>query len=163
MPITDRNFLSLAFLAALLFSGGYSGITHGADEKSASLGVAADESQRGTLIVRVAGLQSSEGSLRFVMFATKEDFLKTAVRAGIIEVRAERGSWTVEDLPFGEYAVLVHHDTNGNGVMERHWYGKPKEPSGTSNDAPSRFGPPKFREAKFLFESAAQTLTISVR
>lgn len=163
MPIADKIFLSSAFIAALLFFGGYSGITHGADDESAPQGVSADESRAGTLIVRVAGLQSNEGSLRFVMFATKEDFLKNAVRSGIVKILAEQGSWTVEDLPFGEYAVLVHHDIDGSGVMEQHWYGKPKEPTGASNDAPARIGPPKFKDAKFLFESPLQTLTVTVR
>jgi uncharacterized protein (DUF2141 family) len=50
-----------------------------------------------------------------------------------------------------------------SGTMERHWYGKPKEPSGTSNDAPAKFGPPKFKNAKFRFESPTLTLTVTVK
>jgi uncharacterized protein (DUF2141 family) len=159
----ERSFPWLAIFAAALVFGGLSGIAHSADDESAAQDVAAGESRTGRLIVRVAGLQSSEGSLRFVMFATEEDFLKTAFRAGIVDIQAEQGSWTVEDLPFGDYAVLVHHDIDRDGVMARHWYGKPKGPTGTSNDAPARFGPPKFKKARFLFESPEQTLTITVR
>jgi uncharacterized protein (DUF2141 family) len=47
----------------------------------------------------------------------------------------------VEELPYGIYAVLVHHDIDASGKMERHWYWKPKVPTGVSNDAPARFGP----------------------
>ena len=65
-------------------------------------------------------------------------------------------------MPFGVYAVLVHHDVNARGTMEQHWYGKPKEPTGASNDAPARFGPPTFDDAKFQFKSPVLTLTVTV-
>lgn len=116
----------------------------------------------GTLIVRVPGLKSGEGNLRFVLFDSKANFLKHPVRAGVVEISDEQGTWTVEELPYGTYAVLVHHDINLSGTLERHWYGKPIEPTGASNDAPARFGPPKFKNAKFQLESPTRTLTITV-
>ena len=64
---------------------------------------------------------------------------------------------------YGVYAVLVHHDVAGSGAMERHWYGKPKEPTATSNDAPSKFGPPKFKKAKFTFDTPSHIITITVK
>lgn len=117
----------------------------------------------GTLTVHALGLTSNEGNLRFVLFASKKDFLKHPIRAEVIEIDDQQGAWTVEGLPYGTYAVLVHHDVDASGKMERHWYGKPKEPTGASNDAPARFGPPRFEDAKFRFESASLTLTITVR
>lgn len=126
--------------------------------------VAAESADKtGTLIVQVQRLTSGDGNLRFVLFDSKENFLKYPVRAGIVEIENQRGTWTVEALPYGTYAVLVHHDVDGNGKMERHWYGKPKEPTGVSNDAPSRFGPPKFKKAKFQLESPELTLTVTVK
>jgi uncharacterized protein (DUF2141 family) len=117
----------------------------------------------GTLVVRVQGLQSDDGNLRFALFDSEKDFLKHPVRAGIVEIRNQQGAWTIEQLPHGTYAVLVHHDINANGMMERHWYGKPKEPTGSSNDAPARFGRPTFENAKFRFEASALTLTVTVK
>jgi uncharacterized protein (DUF2141 family) len=117
----------------------------------------------GTLTVHVEGLLSGDGNLRFVLFDSEKDFLKHPVRAEIIEIKDQQGTWIIDELPYGTYAVLVHHDTNMSGTMERHWYGKPKEPSGTSNDAPAKFGPPKFKNAKFRFESPTLTLTVTVK
>jgi uncharacterized protein (DUF2141 family) len=34
---------------------------------------------------------------------------------------------------------------------------------GASNDAPAKFGPPKFEDAKFLFDSPTRALTITVK
>lgn len=123
----------------------------------------AADNDTGTLVVKVEGLESDEGDLRFVMFASKKDFLKQPVRAEIVEIKDQEGTWTVEDLLYGTYAVLVHHDLNANGKMERHWYGKPKEPTGTSNDPPARMGPPLWKKAKFEFTEPGRTLTITVK
>ena len=117
----------------------------------------------GTLTVRVRGLTSGDGNLRFVLFDSEKNFLKHPIRAEIIEIKDQQGTWTIDELPYGTYAVLVHHDINTSGTMERHWYGKPKEPTGASNDAPAKFGPPKFKNAKFQFESPTLTLTVTVK
>ena len=123
----------------------------------------ADGDDTGTLLVKVEGLQSDKGDLRFVLFASREAFLKQPVSAEIVEINDRQGTWTVEDLPYGSYAVLVHHDLNANGKMERHWYGKPKEPTGTSNDPPARMGPPLWKKAKFELTEPALTITIKVK
>jgi uncharacterized protein (DUF2141 family) len=117
----------------------------------------------GTLIVRVRGLTSGEGNLRFVLFDSKKNFLKHPVRAEVVEIKDQKSAWIIEELPYGTYALLVHHDINTSGTMERHWYGKPKEPTGASNDAPAKFGPPKFKNAKFQLESPTLTLTVTVK
>ena len=117
----------------------------------------------GTLIVAVQGLTSSDGKLRFVLFDSKKNFLKAPVRAGVIEINDQQGFWTVEELSYWTYAMLVHHDINASGRMERHWYGKPKEPTGASNDAPANFGPPKFKHAKFQLDSPTLKLTVTVK
>lgn len=121
------------------------------------------EPNAGTLIVNVSGLTSDEGTLRFVMFDSKKDFLNRPIRTEVIAIKNREGTWTTENLPYGTYAVLVHHDVDGSGKMERHWYGKPKEPTGASNDAPAKFGPPKFKKAKFQFEAPMKALDITVK
>jgi uncharacterized protein (DUF2141 family) len=121
------------------------------------------DSSGGTLIVHVQGLKSSEGNLRFVLFDSEENYLKLPVRADIVAIENRKGVWVLENLPHGVYAVLVHHDIDESGVMERHWYGKPKEPTGTSNDAPAGFGPPKFKDAKFKFDSTNLTIAVTVK
>jgi len=126
-------------------------------------GASGAEPLTGLLIVEVHDLQSDAGDLRFVMFDSKKNFLKRPIRAEIVAIENGSGSWIIGDLPYGTYAVLAHHDIDGSGKMERHWYGKPKEPTGASNDAPAKFGPPKFKHAKFDFDTASLTLTITVK
>ena len=118
--------------------------------------------ETGRLIVQLQGIESDAGDLRFVIFDSKETFLKRPIRAEALKNKGQRVTWTVEGLPYGSYAVLVHHDLNANGKMERKWYGKPKEPTGTSNNPPARMGPPLWKKAMFELSSPTLTITIQV-
>lgn len=117
----------------------------------------------GKLTIHVQGLGSDHGDLRFVLFDSDKNFLKRPLRVGVVDIQDGQGSWTVDELPFGVYAVLVHHDIDASGKMERHWYGKPKEPTGASNNPPARFGPPRFKDTKFQLDTPTLTLSIEVR
>lgn len=64
-------------------------------------------------------------------------------------------------LPPGQYALSVFQDLNGNRVLDTNFLGIPKEASGSSNDAPARFGPPKFRDA--LVTVGPEPLALSIR
>jgi len=161
MQLLSRHFLITACALLLLDPLAWA-TTEGSEITDGETQADAD-SNAGTLIVRVQGLMSSDGNLRFVLFDSKENFLSNPIRAEIVEIEDGQGTWTVRELAYGTYAVLVHHDTNASGTMERHWYGKPKEPTGASNDAPARFGPPKFKDAKFQLESPTLTLEVAVR
>lgn len=107
------------------------------------------------------GVNSDDGDLRFVLFDSSDAFLKKSLRAEVLKNNGEDVVWTVEGLPYGTCAVLVHHDLNANGKMERKCYGKPKEPTGTSNNPPAHRGPPLWTKVKFDLSSPTLTITIS--
>ncbi len=58
----------------------------------------------------------------------------------------------VENLPFGDYAAIIVHDKNGNGIIDHKW-GMPNEPLGyTNNWQLSLFsGMPSFDKLRFAF------------
>ncbi len=63
-------------------------------------------------------------------------------------------------LPPGRYALSVFQDMNGNRKLDANFIGIPTEQSGSSNNAPARFGPPKFRDAEFVVGNQAIDLAI---
>lgn len=69
---------------------------------------------------------------------------------------------TISDLPSGEYAVTLFHDVNGNHMLDKNFFGIPTEPYGFSNNARSRFGPPKFDAAKFVLNQKHQMIEIAL-
>jgi uncharacterized protein (DUF2141 family) len=66
------------------------------------------------------------------------------------------------NMPYGEYAVAVFHDENGNGKMDTHIFGIPKEGVGASNNKMG-FGPPSFKDSAFMLNEPDKTITVDVK
>lgn len=63
-------------------------------------------------------------------------------------------------LPPGRYAVSLFQDLNGNRRLDTNFLGIPKEASGSSNNPPTRWGPPKFADALVTVGDAPLELPI---
>ena len=53
-------------------------------------------------------------------------------------------------LPFGEYAITLFVDFNGNKKIDKNFLGIPKEPYGFSNNVIGNMSAPTFDQAKFV-------------
>lgn len=58
------------------------------------------------------------------------------------------GDYTLQGLDPGEIAVLVYHDENANGVLDKNFIGIPRETLAISNNYQPK-GPPSFARASF--------------
>lgn len=128
------------------------------------LGGAAGAVGVGSIVVRVAGLESIEGAVAFALFDEESGFEngESPVRRGIVTVTAPDCAWEVE-APWGDYALKVYHDVNGNGRLDFNKVGIPREPYGFSNDARGRFGPPSFQAARFTLRDSRLVIDVEVR
>ena len=153
MNLKKAGLVSL-LLGALLLSGGLAA----ADDPSGG------EDARGSLTLVVPGLASNEGKVIIALFDSAEGFEEEGafVRSAFVEPENQRAVWTFGDLPFGEYALRLFHDENGNEKLDTNWVGMPKERYGFSNDARGKFGPPGYEAAKFLFESDGMTIEVKL-
>ena len=115
------------------------------------------------LVVRVLGLKSSRGFVRFGLFNSKETFPKEKhiIRDGAYPIKDGQCSFEIEGLKPGEYAVAVGHDKNGNGKIDR-FFGVPVEPVGVSGYFKRLWSVPKFKKAKFVVDKETTTIKISV-
>jgi uncharacterized protein (DUF2141 family) len=112
-----------------------------------ALAPAAHAEEGGTLEVAVTGLKDSAGTVR-VAVCTRTEFLQP--RCGHDASAPARAGTTVvqvPNVPPGVYAVQAYQDSNNNGRIDRNFFGLPTEGIGFSNDAPMRFGPPRFDDA----------------
>ncbi|PMD96733.1 hypothetical protein BWI97_11220 [Siphonobacter sp. BAB-5405] len=57
----------------------------------------------------------------------------------------------IDDLPYGEYAVAVFQDENGDGKLNTNIVGIPKEPYCFSNNYRPRVKSPKYDQCKFSY------------
>jgi len=118
----------------------------------------------GDLIVELTDIASDEGSVIFAMWSGPEGWLgEDPLREGSVNIVAGQSSIRFDGLPYGEYAISVYHDRNGNQKLDTGLFRIPKEPIGTSNDAKIRFGPPKYEDARFLVDQPSLTIKIPVK
>ena len=128
-----------------------------------SVSAGAQEPAVGDLVVRVEGLEVQTGTLKLTLFDDAEAYPKrseAAVRRIDIPVRGEAVDAKFVGVPFGTYAVSVHHDENGNEELDTTFLGIPREGLGASNDATGFMGPPKFDAAAFSIASSEVSITV---
>ena len=120
---------------------------------------------KGQFRLVVEGLTSDDGRVRIGLFQTKESYLRRddPYDSAHLAIQNRQCEWVIDQLPYGEYAVMLYHDQNGNGKMDKNWIGLPLEPYGFSNNARPRLGAPSFRRVKFPVNQKVQTLRVRVR
>jgi uncharacterized protein (DUF2141 family) len=147
-----RSFILLFWLPALISQNG---------------AIAQDTlAQKGTIIVKVTDLVNHDGQLRVSLFAQEEGFPgdpERACRRMLVEFEGDEDPLIrFEDLPFGMYALSIHHDEDHDNDIRTNWVGMPKEGIGTSNEAKGFMGPPKFKDAKFVFDEPELVVPIKM-
>jgi len=114
---------------------------------------AASAADSTNLRVIATNVKSDQGKLYVWVYDKKDDWLSDRYRTQkSVKVAGNRQDdrLTVELLlPAGEYALSVFQDVNDNGKLERNFIGIPKEPAGLSNNVRPRFGPPRYKDARF--------------
>lgn len=105
--------------------------------------------QNPNLTINVSGLKNNTGTLTAELYSSKEKFLKIFYKKGSAAIKSNTASFTFSDIPKGEYTVMVYHDENNNGKLDKNFIGMPKEPVACSNNAKGFMGPPKYDDAKF--------------
>ncbi|MBL8201348.1 MAG: DUF2141 domain-containing protein [Chromatiales bacterium] len=112
--------------------------------------LAADDAN---LRVVATNVKSDQGKIFVWVYDKKDDWLSDRYRTQkAVAVAGNRNGdrVTVELLlPAGEYALSIFQDVNDDGKLERNFIGIPKEPAGLSNNLRPKFGPPKYKDAKF--------------
>ncbi|MDM9630078.1 DUF2141 domain-containing protein [Robiginitalea aurantiaca] len=109
--------------------------------------------QTATLEVRVHDVSSSDGDILVALYKEEKTFLKFEHVYRTEEAPALEGTThlIIADLPYGDYALAIFHDENGNDELDTNFIGIPKEPLGFSNARLKTFGPPGFKECLVRF------------
>lgn len=110
-----------------------------------------------TLKVTVNNVTSDKGKVLFSL-NNENQFMKAApLQASSSEIKDGVAVVTFENVPAGEYAVMVFHDKNENNKMDFQPNGMPDEAYGMSNN-PMSYGPPTWNDAKFSIAANTEIL-----
>ena len=105
-------------------------------------------SPHGTILI---GLYDNiESFTRAIELSDKEGFLNDPNRFAAVALRANaamKSAVVFTNLDPGQYAIILFHDENGNGKLDKNALGVPTEPYGFSNNVQGFLGPPAFKKA----------------
>ncbi len=123
------------------------------------------EESRGSIVLKIHGFRNNKGKARILLFSAdeKEYFPsehKKAYKAHIIPVENQEATFAFRDIPYGSYAISVHHDENDNGRIDSNLFKIPREGLGASNDAKGSFGPPSYDKAEIKLNN--ETLEVEI-
>jgi len=125
--------------------------------------LAAAPAHAASVEVAVGNVRSALGHVR-VAICTKETFLTATcqVRKGVPSMQ---GTTVVrfDDVPPGEYAAQAFLDEHDWGEVRRDMLGFPENGIGFSNDAPMRFGPPKWDDARFAVGTTPVRISLNLK
>lgn len=104
--------------------------------------------------VEIDNIKNTSGQVVRIAVSKKADFLGdgTPFRYAVVTAKSNKISETFK-LPAGDYAVSIYHDLNGNGKMDKNFFGAPNEPYGFSKNYKPTFRAPRFDEVKINVNS----------
>ena len=113
------------------------------------------------LVLEIDGAQSGKGRIVATLFDTKTSFLKRPSQEQRVDVSPDgRAQIVFDDLAPGDYAVSIFHDEDGDDQLDTGLFGIPTETVGFSNNARGRFGPAKWKDAKFRLDQKGGSISI---
>lgn len=103
----------------------------------------------------------TEGSIVLMLFDSANAFgdFRDAVRKETFSTNGST-SFTLDQIPAGEYALVVHHDLNSDGVLDKNFIGIPTEPLAFSNGYRPK-GPPNYQRARISL-AEGQTMVMEL-
>lgn len=107
------------------------------------------QAQVNTIDVTITNFDSNEGNALIALYDSEANFLHKRMRGGVASIKDKVATFSFTDLPDGVYAVSSFHDENNDGKLNMRMGFYPSEDIATSNNAPARFGPPTWDDAKF--------------
>ncbi|MEM1120027.1 MAG: DUF2141 domain-containing protein [Bacteroidota bacterium] len=123
------------------------------------------EPPQSTIKLTVENIQKAKGHLMIAVYAGAANFLQD--NQAVVQEKAlveKTGLFCIDlpNLPPDEYAIAVYHDVNNNQKLDTNIFGIPTEPYGFSNNARSKWGPPKYEVARFGLNESEKDLVIRV-
>jgi uncharacterized protein (DUF2141 family) len=118
------------------------------------------------LTVRIVNARNANGVVRIALFQSADGFPGGASKAirtqpAKIDPETMTAQAVFSGIPQGTYAVMVFHDENGNGKLDKNMVGIPKEGYAASNNPAKKMRAPNFDEAKFSLHSD-QTIEVKL-
>ena len=107
--------------------------------------------QTGTITVEISGIDEIKGQLIISLYNQADDFPEIGKEYATVKakVTGKIVTYIFPDIPPGDYAIAMYHDSNNNGEIDKNFLGIPMEGYGFSRNVSAIFGAPDFTDAAF--------------
>ena len=105
----------------------------------------------------------STGRVEILFFDSPNAFDDLRAPVKSVEIPATgQPLYSIHGIPPGEYALMVHHDENSNGDLDKNFIGIPREPVGFANGYRPK-GPPAYSRARLIVsDGPLQTVPVEL-
>ncbi|MBT3193659.1 MAG: DUF2141 domain-containing protein [Verrucomicrobia bacterium] len=102
------------------------------------------------------------GTLTFLLFDSEDAFdgFRAPIKSFTFPSQASNACYRLSTIQPGTYALLVYHDENANGRLDRNFVGIPKEPVGFANGYAPRGAPSFFHASVDITNAAMQRFEV---
>jgi len=145
------TLLSFVFLSTIFLS---------AQETAAVENQIISSSESCTLTVELINFKSDEGQVMVSLYDSSDSWLKKEIQGEITSIENGKATVVFTNVPYGTYAISSIHDKDMDNKLKTGAFGIPKEPYASSRGAKGRFGPPKWKDAKFSISTPLSMETI---
>ena len=117
-----------------------------------------------SMILQFNELESQRGQICVAVYKCEQTFMQpdAHIRAEIYTLDEFNGTIKLQNLPYGQYAIAVFQDLNGNEKLDTNVFGVPKEPYGFSNNLRVKWRKPRFDEAQVRFAKDGQVVPVQL-
>ncbi len=117
------------------------------------------------ITVTISNVRAAKGDLLVGLYDSKRNFAKRPLRQSPKIRLTSSGTVraTIPNVPPGTYAIVVLHDVNKNGKLDKSPVGMPKEPFGFSNNPPIPRGMPAYSACTFTMGTSPKKMSIRLK
>ena len=109
----------------------------------------------------IVGLKAS-GTVLCALFTSSHSYLKKSKFGAKAKINKGQATCRFINVPPATYAMATFHDANNNGKLDTNWMGIPNEGVCASNSAKGSFGPPKWKDAKFVYRGGSMQQRVRI-
>lgn len=126
---------------------------------------AAQETMQRDLVIQAEGFVNADGQAVANLFREVDDVFHKPYLRVTAKIEQGKARLVFPALKYGDYAVTVFHDENGNGELDHNALHFPAEPLGFSNGFHMGLfsGFPNFEKLRFSFSPGTQPVLITVK
>ena len=119
-------------------------------------------SDNASIKVTVDAIESTEGTVVFMLFDQEEGFPREVAKAwkiGKVRPQGKKAEYTFSEVPYGTYAIAIFHDEDDDGEISTNFMGLPQERVGATNMR--SLGKPGFRKCQVVIDQPTVTIPLN--